>query len=295
MQPQDARKVSPDVLEALRRRAIAAVESGVSRAEVARMLGVSRQTISVWHREYRTRGEEALRSRRRGRQRGEQLALSYAQQLWTIRTVTTSGPDEAGLSYWLWTNQALAELVNNRFRIALSATTVRNYLIRWGVLPDSVLTNRYGGPEPDPAVTGTRRTVSAGVETLWLHCAPFHGLTGPQPHSDRASACQETGGHENAMLYAVSARGTVLFLCTHDPLDGARLTEFLSRLVRQRGRRLTIVQSWRPTRRADVLSAWIAQRADEVSVRFAVDESQADAPVPLEDVSFPVPRDGGAR
>lgn len=284
MYPLDARKVSPDVLEALRRRAIAAVESGVSRAQVARMLGVSRQTISVWHREYRTRGEEALRSRRRGRQRGEQLALSYAQQLWTIRTVTTCGPDEAGLSYWLWTNQALAELVNNRFRIALSATTVRNYLIRWGVLSDSVLSNRPGGLQTDPVVMATRRTAPVGAETLWMHRAPFPGLTGPQLHSDGASACSEIDGQRNAMLYAVSARGTVLFLCTHDPFDGVRLTEFFGRLVRQRGRRLNIVLSWRPTRRADALTAWIAQRTGEVSVRFAVDE----------DVSFPVPRDGGS-
>ncbi|GAB2874531.1 helix-turn-helix domain-containing protein [Lentzea nigeriaca] len=279
MYPQDARKVSPDVLEALRRRAVAAVDSGLSRAEVARMLGVSRQTISVWHREYRTRGEEALRSRRRGRQRGEQLALSYAQQLWTIRTVTTCGPDEVGLSYWLWTNQALAELVNNRFRIALSATTVRNYLIRWGVLPESVLANRPGGGEADPG-----HAVPVSGETLWMHSAPFHWLTGPQLHSDGASACSATDGHGNAMLYAVSARGTVLFLCTHDPFDGARLTEFFSRLLRQRGRRLNIVQGWRPTRRADVLTAWMEQRAGEVSVRFAV-----------EDMSFPAPRSGDTR
>ncbi|MFC3898276.1 transposase [Lentzea rhizosphaerae] len=279
MYPQDARKVSPDVLEALRRRAVAAVESGLSRAEVARMLGVSRQTISVWHREYRTRGEEALRSRRRGRQRGEQLALSYAQQLWTIRTVTTCGPDEVGLSYWLWTNQALAELVNNRFRIALSVTTVRNYLIRWGVLPDPVLANRPGGGQADPGCA-----VAVSGETLWMHSAPFHWLTGPQLHSDGASACSGTDGHGSAMLYAVSARGTVLFLCSHDPFDGVRLTEFYDRLLRQRGRRLNIVQGWRPTRRADVLTAWIEQRAGEVSVRIAV-----------EDVSFPAPRSGDAR
>lgn len=295
MYPQDARKVSPEVLEALRRRAVAAVESGVSRAEVARMLGVSRQTISVWHREYRARGEEALRSRRRGRQRGEQLALSYAQQLWTIRTVTTCGPDEVGLSYWLWTNQALAELVNNRFRIALSATTVRNYLIRWGVLSESVLAHRPGGPQANPVVRATPCTVPVGAETLWLHSAPVHWLTGPQLRSDGAPARSEIDSHGYAMLYAVSTRGTVLFLCTPDPFDGVRLTEFYSRLLRQRGRRLNIVQGWRPTRRASALTAWIVQRTDEVSVRFAVDEPQQDEPVPLEDVSFPVPRDGGAR
>lgn len=294
MYPEDARRLSPDVLEALRRRAIAAVESGVSRAQVARMLGVSRQTISVWHREYRTRGEEALQSRRRGRQRGEQLALSYAQQLWTIRTVTTCGPDEAGLRYWLWTNQALAELVNNRFRIALSATTVRNYLIRWGVLAESVLSNRTGGRRADQVVASPS-AVLAGAETFRTHNATTHWLTGPQLHSDGASACTGMGGHEISMLYAVSAQGTVLFLCTHDPFDGVRLTEFFIRLVRQRGRRLNIVQSWRPTRRADALAAWIAENTGEVTVRFVIDSPQEDDSVPHEDVSLPVPRQEGPR
>jgi transposase len=289
MYHQDARKLPPDVLEALRRRAIAAVESGVSRAEVARTLGVSRQTISVWHREYRARGEESLQSRRRGRHRGEQLALSYAQQLATIRTVTTGGPEEAGLRYWLWTNQALVELVNNSFRITLSVTTVRNYLIRWGVLAEPVLFNRLGGRRADQAVA-----TPAGVETLWTHSTPTRWVTGPQLHLDGASAGSGIAGHEIAMLYAVSARGTVLFLCTTDPFDGVRLAEFFTRLLRQRARPLVIVQSWRPTRRADALTTWIGQHAGQVSVRFAVVEPQADEPVPPEDLPLPAPRQGCA-
>lgn len=270
MSPQDARKLPPDALEALRRRAIAAVESGVSRAEVARLFGVSRQTISTWHREYRIRGEEALQSRRRGRRRGEQLALSYAQQLWTIRIVTTCGPEAVGLGYWLWTNQALVELVNSRFGITLSVTTVRNYLIRWGVLSESVLLNR-----PGHRVDAVLSRAPAGVETLWVHSTPTHWLTGPQLRSDGASAPVGIEGHQIAMLYAVSARGTVLFLAGHDPFDGAGLAEFFTRLVRQRGRRLDIVQSWRPTRRADVLTAWLAQQGGQVSVRFTVDGPRA--------------------
>lgn len=233
------------------------------------MFGVSRQTISTWHREYRNRGEEALQSRRRGRRRGEQLALSYAQQLWTIRIVTTCGPEQVGLGYWLWTNQALVELVNSRFRITLSVTTVRNYLIRWGVLSESVLLNRPGH-EIDVLLR-----VPAGTETLWIHCTSTRWLTGPQLHPDSASARSEVDGHQITMLYAVSTRGTVLFLAGRDPFDGVALTEFFTRLVRQRGRRLTIVQSWRPTRRADVLTTWLAQQAGQVSVRFTVDGPQA--------------------
>lgn len=283
MHPQDARKLPPDALEALRRRAIAAVESGASRAEVARMLGVSRQTISAWHREYRARGEEALQSRRRGRRQGEQLALSYAQQLWTIRTVTTRGPEQAGLRYWLWTSQALAELVNNRFGIALSVTTVRNYLIRWGVLTEPVLSTRLGDRRVDQ-VAGSAACAPVGGETWWIERSPTHRQTGPRLDADGT----EVGGQEIAVLYAVSTQGTVLFLSTVDPFDGARVAEFFTRLLRQRNRPLTIVPGWRPTRGAEALTAWTARHADRVSVRFAVEEP-VDGPVLLEKLSLPLP------
>ncbi|GAB2974659.1 helix-turn-helix domain-containing protein [Saccharothrix stipae] len=292
MHPQDARKLPPDALEALRRRAIAAVESGASRAEVARMLGVSRQTISTWHREYRARGEEALQSRRRGRRQGEQLALSYAQQLWTIRTVTTRGPEQAGLRYWLWTNQALAELVNNRFGIALSVTTVRNYLIRWGVLTESVLSNRLGDRRVEQ-LARSAATAPVGGETWWIDRSPTHQRTGPRLDAAGTEVGtevggQEVGGQEVAVLYAVSTQGTVLFLSTVDPFDGSQVAEFFTRLLRQRNRPLTIVPGWRPTRGAEAVTAWTARHADRVSVRFAVEEP-VNGPVLLEKLSLPVP------
>ncbi|WP_051764254.1 helix-turn-helix domain-containing protein [Saccharothrix syringae] len=286
MYPEDARKLTPDALEALRRRAVAAVESGTSRAEVARVLGVSRQTISTWHRDYRTRGEEALRGRRRGRRPGDHLALTYAQQLWTIRAVTTGGPEEVGLRYWLWTNQVIAELINSRLRVPLSVTTVRNYLIRWGVLNESVSLGRR------PGTARVTRPHGAGGETLWTHHALTNRLTGPPP-PDAAASGTPVLGARTSVLYAVSPRGTVLFIPTADPFDGVRLAEFFTRLVRQRGRRVTIVQGWRPTTRAEAVTAWAVRHADRVSLRFAADGPSVDEPPESDDrvrCAVPAPR-----
>jgi transposase len=277
MFPDDARKLPADALEALRRRAIAAVESGTPKSEVARMFGVSRQTISAWHRDYRLKGEEALRSRRRGRRRGDQLALSYAQQLWTIQTVTTCGPDQVGLRYGLWTHQALVELINNRFRIGLSAATARNYLIRWGVLAEFVLVGPPRDRHPDPA-SGT--PALAGAETLWTEHTSAHRGAGMRPYSAETSLAPVGSGRGVAMLYAVSNRGAVFFLPTSDPYDGVELREFFTRLVRQRGRRVNIVQGWRPAQRVDALTTWIAQHAGQVSVRYAVETSVVGGPEP---------------
>src|ERR1700738_690593 len=100
---RDTRSLPAAALEDLRRRAVAAVESGRSQVEVARLLGVSRKTVGVWVRAYRSSGEAAFPPQRRGRRPGEQLALSFPQQRWVVKTLVTGSPDEVGLRYRLWT------------------------------------------------------------------------------------------------------------------------------------------------------------------------------------------------
>src|SRR5438874_8719314 len=109
---RDARSLSAEALETLRRRAVAAVESGESRSEVARLFGVSRKTVGAWVLAYRQHGEDAFRPKTRGRRPGEQLALSPAQQAWTIKTIISGTPDQNGLGHRLWSRPAVVDLVH---------------------------------------------------------------------------------------------------------------------------------------------------------------------------------------
>lgn len=95
MATEDARSLSAEALEALRRRAVAAVKAGVTRAEVARLFGVSRKTVGAWVAAYQKDGDDAFRPKRRGRRPGEQFALSRHSRrgpfgpLWTARRTGT--------------------------------------------------------------------------------------------------------------------------------------------------------------------------------------------------------------
>lgn len=59
MNVRDARKISAEALEDLRRRVVAAVDSGATQVEVPRVFGVSRPTVNRWVRAYQDRGEES--------------------------------------------------------------------------------------------------------------------------------------------------------------------------------------------------------------------------------------------
>ncbi|WP_184733068.1 helix-turn-helix domain-containing protein [Saccharopolyspora phatthalungensis] len=165
MTTRDARSLSPEALEELRRRAVAAVESGVSQAEVARLLGVSRKTVGAWVRAYRLRGEESFRSRVRGRRPGQQLALSPAQQARTIKKIVAGTPDRHGLSHALWSRHAVAELINREHGILLSPVTVGQNLARWGLTDEPYLKDRMRA-----RVTAVlpRQRGAAAVDEAWI-------------------------------------------------------------------------------------------------------------------------------
>src|SRR3954452_16792487 len=75
----DARQLSDDVLEALRLRAIRGCELGFTEADVAALLGVSRETVSRWWSAYARHGPDALPGDRTVRPVGTGRTLSDEQ------------------------------------------------------------------------------------------------------------------------------------------------------------------------------------------------------------------------
>jgi transposase len=67
MKRMDARRLSPDAQEDLRRRVVYAVrEDGMSEAQAARTFGVCRQSVAAWTDRMESDGTRALSARKRG-------------------------------------------------------------------------------------------------------------------------------------------------------------------------------------------------------------------------------------
>ncbi len=269
----DTRNLSPDMLAELRRRVVAAVESGAKHNEVARLFGISRQTVGTWVRAYRRAGDEAFRPAPPGRRRGEQLALSSVAQLTVIRTICRHTPDQVGLRYRLWTRQAVGELINREFRVTLGTATVGNYLIRWGISVDNhALHNlrlRYAAQTVPHGATGPAWMDAA--EVLWVTWRrPEPALvieSGPHESAEyRAELMAELAGL--SVLFAVSNRGAMYFQFVGDHRDGRQTRSFLQRLTEQVNRRANIVTGWQPSRMNEDLNSWLAANADSANVRF---------------------------
>jgi transposase len=274
---RDARSLPADALEVLRRRAVAAVEAGVTRAEVARMFGVSRKTVGAWVAAYRREGTEAFRPRRRGRRPGEQFALSPEQQAWVVRTIVDGPPDRIGLAQRLWTRQAIAEVVRREFGVLISSPTVSQYLDRWGLVEERRLLEMRRGrtisdrpPEPRPG--GERLANAETLRLAWTRPrTPVDPRRGPVAgRQNLLTGFRDHFGDVNLLL-ALSRRGMVYFQARRGAFDSRQANEFLARLAERFGRELDVVVCDWPVEHDEILRDWPAPGPGRVSVRFALD------------------------
>jgi transposase len=93
----DARELSDEILQALRLRAVRGCELGFTEADVADLLGVSRETVSRWWSAYSARGLNALPQERSGRPLGSGRLLSDEQARHIQGLLDSHSPEDLGI------------------------------------------------------------------------------------------------------------------------------------------------------------------------------------------------------
>src|SRR5256885_16776146 len=115
MDARDFRGLGRPAQEALRRRALFLIErEGMTQAEAARAVGAQRQTVNIWHKRYRERGEDGLLDGRRVSPRRGKGLLTAAEAEEVRGWIADGTPHRLGLPVALWTSRAVRELVQRR-------------------------------------------------------------------------------------------------------------------------------------------------------------------------------------
>lgn len=117
-----------DALEKRRLRAAALLEKGIHEAEVARRVGVHRQSVNRWRRALEESDGSALRKAGRA---GRKPLVSETE-LRSIEVDLKRGPEALGYETGLWTTQRVAELIEERFGVRYTPEHVGWLLRRLG-------------------------------------------------------------------------------------------------------------------------------------------------------------------
>jgi transposase len=293
MADEDTRSLPAAAQAALRNRAVRAVLGGMTQAEAARVFGVHHNAVNRWIRRYREGGWAGLAERRRGRRPGDQAALTGLQQQELIALVRESTPDQLGLAGFLWTRDAVAELITQRYGLRLARTTVGGYLRGWGFSPQRpqrraleqnpaavrrwlaeeypairALAKREGGMVLWLDEMGIRSDAAAGRSWAPVGQTPVSKGTGKRFRVN--------------MISAVSNAGMLRFRLFTGSFSGPVFIDFLRRLLRDcGGRKVHLIVDGHPVHRAKAVSAWVARHGERIQLHFLPGYSPELNPVEL--------------
>ncbi len=148
MKLREGRKLSNAELLERRKQAVMLHKKGELHVEIARLLGVHRNTINAWIKLWKNEGAKALKPKRRGISLGTGRKLTKEQEKYIRKQITDKFPDQLKLNFALWTREAVAQLINDTLKIKLPVRTVGDYLKRWGMTPQKPVKRAYERSEP---------------------------------------------------------------------------------------------------------------------------------------------------
>ena len=238
MKTQDPRKLSPKVLEEKRRTAQSLRKTGMTRAEIGKLIGIHADTVGKWLK----LEPKDLALKKRGRKQGTVKLLSDDEESRIKRLIVDKTPDQLKLNYALWTRQSVREFILQELGIELNVRTVGNYLKRWGMTPQKPQKRAYeqrasevkawleeSYPEIKRRAKKENADIYWGDETgLRNNCQHERGYSpkGKTP-TIRVNAKSESIN----MISAVTNQGKVRFRIFEGTMNGDVLIDFMMRLV----------------------------------------------------------------
>lgn len=271
---QDTRSLSSQAQEALRLRAVQAMLEGMSQTEAARRFGVSRKTANGWMKQYRQGGAQALKAKPQGRPKGP-ARLKGWQAAQIVRAITDTTPDQLKLPFVLWTRQAVAQLIEERFGIRLSVWTVGRMLARWGLTPQKPVRRAW---EQNPqeverwlAERYPKVRAEAKREGAEIHWGDEMGLRSDHQagtsygRRGQTPVVPGTGQRWRCnMISSITGRGTLRFMVFKHRFNADVFIEFMRRLIKSAGRKVYLIVDGHPAHKARKVKQWLAEREDRI-------------------------------
>ena len=274
MKNKDARSLSPAAQEALRLRVVQAIGGGMKQTDAVHVFGVSRAAIGKWIKQWRHGGTKLLKAKPQGRPKGR-CRLAGWQAAQVVRSIIDRTPDQLKLPFVLWTREAVAALIEQRFGVRLSVWTVGRLLARWGFTPQKPV-RRAWEQNPEQVehwlkVEYPRVRAEAKSERAEIHWGDEMGLRSDHQagtsygRRGRTPVIAGTGQRWRCnMISSITGRGRLRFMVFKKRFTAEVFIAFMRRLVRSVGRKVYLIVDGHPVHKSVKVAAWLARHRRQI-------------------------------
>ena len=280
MEKRDFRSLGKETQEALRVRAVFLVlQLHKTQAEAAEAVGVSRQIVNQWMRNYASEGEKALLDRRINAHRKGKGRLTDAEARRVQSWIKDKCPEQLKLPYALWTAGVVRELIRRRLGKHLGLSTVQLYLLKWGFTPQKPLSRatqrsdariQHWLEREYPKIARHAKREKAhiywGDETGVSNQDQIGRSYAPKGQTPvvRRTAKKLT----ISMISAVNNRGLMRFMCFKGALNAGLFITFLSRLIKDAPGKIILIVDNPRVHKAVKVNKWVEAHKDEIELHF---------------------------
>jgi transposase len=277
MKHVDMRKLPAAAQEERRRQVIGLRQAGMTYAAIAGQVGLTPTGAFDICKRYAERGEAGLETGPRGPEPGHGRFLDAGQEAQARDLIRRHTPDELGLPFALWSRPAVRELIWSRFGVRLAVRTMGTYLARWGYTAQKPLRRAY---EQDPAAVRrwrrrdypaiAARARAEGGAIFWgdetgLRSDDVRGRS----YAPRGRTPEVRVNHRRANLGLISAvtnKGELRWMVLDGAITAPDLIRFLTRLVRDAGRKVFLILDRLPVHRSAKVRDWLTGREADIEV-----------------------------
>ncbi len=278
MEKRDARSLSPETQEEIRRQAIRLLKTLKPR-EVAELLEVSRNAVYEWKKAHQAGGLKALKAKTQGRPKDSGLALSKERQHKIRVIICDATPDQLKMPFALWTREAIQSLVKDLFNINMERRQVGRYLKRWGFTPQRPVKRAYERndkavrkwmDEEYPAIAK-----KAAAEDAEIHWGDETGIKS-NDHRGRGFApkgktpvLRHKGKAESVnMISTVTNLGKLRFMIYDGNFNAQVFIRFLTRLVKSSAKKVHLIVDNLKVHHSKIVKAWEAERHEKIELHY---------------------------
>ncbi len=278
METTDMRSLPRDARHERRVQVIRLRKAGMTYDAIAAQTGLSRRGGDICKR-HADGGAKALRDAIGGRKVGEGRVLTAEQEREVQQLIRDKTPDQIKLPYALWSRNAVADLIADRFATHLPVRTMGTYLKRWGFTPQKPIRKAYEQSptavkhwlETDyPAIAA--RAKQEGAEIHWgdesrLRSDDVRGR-GFAPKGATPVIRVNSKRNGLSIISTVTNKGQIRWKIFDGALNPDILIDFLRRLIKGAPRKIFLVLDNLRVHHCKPVKAWLAKHADAIEVFY---------------------------
>lgn len=263
----------------IRKNIIRLFKKGKKAKEIAEILDVSLRHVYNTMKQYKDGGIAAIRSKRRGRQKGEKRSLTPVQEKEIMEIIVDKTPEQMKLAGCMWTRENIRGLIASKYKITLGLSTLGVYLRRWGFSVQRPAKRAYKQDEKKvdswlniefPGISERAEAEDAeiffGDETGLQNTANY--LKGYAPIGKTPIVRVESKKMKINMLSAISKRGKLRFVLYKDNMNADKLIDFMRRLIKDTPKKVFLILDNLRVHHSKKVAAWLEKHKDEIEVFF---------------------------